>query len=254
MRQLHECTTRWCYTQSEVTSVFFPIAPLHIAETIPWPFEDRRLDVVLVPELWGSRCLLSRDRVGSVHFQSYTTQKVYYYILSLKNYLKGNITAVQGQVTYGADLCVARCMSFWFLLLLLLIYCFFLHIPCWHFALHFPLFLIWKINAECHKEETKTRAHTIKGQFWYKNICVYQQESCYCSRHSASVLLPSSHLRAQMPTSSDLRIKHKNFSGIHDAVYQKEFRFLLFKNSANPQSLRSCSAASLTWLCCSGGR
>lgn len=57
------------------TSVFFPIAPLHIAETIPWPFEDRRLDVVLVPELWGSRCLLRRDRVGSVHFQSYTTQK-----------------------------------------------------------------------------------------------------------------------------------------------------------------------------------
>lgn len=62
---------------SEVTChfSFFPIAPLHVAGTIPWPFEDRWLDVVLVPELWGSRCLLSRDRVGSVHFQSYTTQK-----------------------------------------------------------------------------------------------------------------------------------------------------------------------------------
>lgn len=53
----------------------FLLAPLHIAGTIPWPFEDRRLDVVLVPELWGSRRLLSRDRVGSVHFQSYGNTK-----------------------------------------------------------------------------------------------------------------------------------------------------------------------------------
>lgn len=150
MRQLPECTTRWCcasivrqqgvdHTQAE--------------GTIPWPLEDWRLDVVLVTELWGSRRLLSRGRVGSVHLQSYITQDVEYFIWNFENLTLRvtNITGHQCKFTYGANLCVAGCVSFWFLLLLFLFYALFLHIPYRHLALHFPLFLIYKIDTECYK-------------------------------------------------------------------------------------------------------
>lgn len=41
-----------------------------LTETVPRPLEERRLDVVLVAELWGSRRLLRWGWVWSVHLQS----------------------------------------------------------------------------------------------------------------------------------------------------------------------------------------
>lgn len=136
MTQLHNCTTWRC------------CVPRHKEETAPGSFEDRRLNVVLVTQLWGSGCLLRGGRVGSVHLQSYRTQhKV---IILYRTFPNPTIlwnTWLLG-VTYGANLGMARRVCFRFLLLLLLISTLFLHFPHWHLALLFLLFLIYKRSIE----------------------------------------------------------------------------------------------------------
>lgn len=42
---------------------------------LPWSLQDWRLDVVFVPQLWGSGHLLGRDGTGSVHLQPCNTER-----------------------------------------------------------------------------------------------------------------------------------------------------------------------------------
>lgn len=72
MNQLQKHTTRRCCAHRQED------------ETVPGPFENWRFDVILVAQLWGSGCLLSGGRVGSVYLQSYTTQNIL--IISYRTY------------------------------------------------------------------------------------------------------------------------------------------------------------------------
>lgn len=100
---------------------------------IPRPLQNRRLNVVFVTELWGSRHLFRWKGTGGVHLQPCNRTQ-----LPVKGTSHVHLAA-QIKLTNGADLGVAGGMCFRFAFLFFLIAIFLLHIR--NFAFIFLGFL-----------------------------------------------------------------------------------------------------------------